>query len=101
MSDDAITDAHEADALASCIRADAGTCKTGPTVVSCWHDNQGQVCLDTSCGDFADASCTNECAADEYGVSCLLNGTDAPPPDACHLVVGLPNGSAFYCCPCE
>jgi len=54
------------------------------------------------------SDCKDQCAADEYALSCGGIGpaeadAAAPasnPPAACHMVSANPGGSVLYCCPC-
>ena len=108
--DASISDASVADNLTvsidvapSCTIVDASNCKTGPTFVNCQNGGEGQWCVNTNCGDFADASCTIECTSSEYGAICGFGGDIPldPPIPTCRMVGNLPSGTAAYCCPCE
>jgi hypothetical protein len=104
-SDDVIA-ADVVEATATCPRIDASNCKTGANILHCDEGNIGSVCLDDGsghCSPYADASCEASCTSDEWGAFCGFGGnvpTD-PPSQACRFVLGLPSGTAGYCCPCN
>lgn len=85
-----------------------GTCGSNRILLACLFNSGGtEVCLSnnlTSCpapqivfGSII-LSCSDECAADEYAVSC--NGSDPPTALGCSDRGAVPFGGVFYCCPC-
>jgi len=95
---DATSDAVEA----SCGMPNGSDCKIGRTVVKWDNGGMVQFCVPPYC--IVTDAAVSECTTTEYGAQCGGDPTTEPgnpPSSACRLVAGLPNGTAFFCCPCE
>ena len=84
-----------------------GACGAARALIDCEYPNgSGCGCMTdgTSCpGCGAGATCTDQCGANEYVVSCGGIGPTAPsanPPAPCRFASAIPAGIAYYCCPC-
>ena len=88
--------------------AAAGACHAKRALMSCsLPGNLTEGCLSddpTQCPGAADAggTCTDQCAAEEYGVACgqVGPGPIGTPPAACRDMGAIPAGIVYYCCPC-
>jgi hypothetical protein len=86
----------------------AGACHAKRALVQCsLPGGLTEGCLSddpAECPGSADAggTCTDRCAAGEYGVACgqVGPGTIAKPPTACRDMGAIPAGIVYYCCPC-
>jgi hypothetical protein len=87
-----------------------GSCGAARAFIGCEYPNgAGCFCMtdDTSCKECpAGATCTDQCDANEYAVSCGSIGAPDPsitygdPPATCRFTSANPGGIAYYCCPC-
>jgi hypothetical protein len=84
--------------------ASPGTCSVARANIYCTYPTLGESCGcltdDATCaGCPAGATCTDQCNANEYAVSCDHKVPSAVPPPACR-VLELDEDDAYYCCPC-
>lgn len=88
--------------------AAAGACHAKRALVQCsLPGGVTEACLSddpAECPGSADAggTCTDQCAAGEYGVACgqVGPGSIGTPPAACRDMGAIPAGIVYYCCPC-
>jgi hypothetical protein len=90
------------------VDAAAGACHAKRALVQCsLPGGLTEGCLSddlAQCPGSADAggTCTDQCAAGEYGVACGQVGPTpiGTPPAACRDMGAIPAGIVYYCCPC-
>jgi hypothetical protein len=91
--------------------ASSGQCNAARTLLSCKGSNGGGAgCISndpTQCAGLnaqpgVSFTCSDQCAANEYGAACGFGPGPAPePPAGCRTMSVTPGGTLYYCCPCS
>jgi len=82
-----------------------GQCQAKRALVQCSFQGLSVECLSddpTKCPNVTSGTCVDQCASDEYAVSCgqVGPGPIGTPPAGCRNLLATPAGIVFYCCPC-
>lgn len=117
-SEDATRSCHRSKSLDD-VDSGVRACVVGQAHVQCYFSSgAGYGCLSddpTTCSIFGPengATCTNDCEANEYAVSCggppkytspdgSIGFSYQEVPEVCKIIVGNPSGNVIACCPCE